>query len=170
MIIQSSSIGTSASRRYQSTTSSYVEHSEWDNATGTSFTQACSKVMHTQIATSSYNGALNDNPLLYSDNSEYKSSNDEISAEEITEENNATKQELEDLYARFKPFQTRIPTIQERLEMVRDIQQKSLDYLLRILFGDAGKYVKDIVKEALLTETSAQDALKRDKKVTLDAF
>ena len=28
-----------------------------------------------------------------------------------------------------------------------------------------GKYVKDIVKEGLLTETSAQDALKRDKKV-----
>ena len=103
MIIQSSSIGTSASRRYQSTVSSYVEHSEWDNATGTSFTQACSKVIHTQIATSSYNGALNDNPLLYNDTSEYRSSNDEI-PEETTEESNVTKQELEDLYARFKPF------------------------------------------------------------------
>ena len=45
------------------------------------------------------------------------------------------------------PLQSKgIPSIQERLEMARDIKQKSLDYLLRILFGDEGKYVKDINK------------------------
>ena len=30
LIIQSSSVGTSASRRYQSTQMSYAEHTEWD--------------------------------------------------------------------------------------------------------------------------------------------
>ena len=80
MIIQNSSIGTSASRRYQSTQSSYIEHSEWDNATGTTFTQACSKFMQTDVATSSYNGALNENPLLLKDESEH-SVNEDISAE-----------------------------------------------------------------------------------------
>ncbi len=167
MIIQSSSIGTSASRRYQSTQSSYIEHSEWDNATGTSFTQACSKVVHTQIATSSYNGALNENPLLYKDNSEYNSSKDEIPTEENTEEKPVVKQELEDLYARFKPFQNRIPTVQERLEMVRDIKQRSMDYLLRILFGDNGKYVKDVNRIDRTTTPGEESA---NNPVTLEAL
>ena len=112
MIIQSSSIGTSATRRYQSTESSYIEHSEWDNATGTSFTQTCSKVTHTQIATSSRNGALNDNPLLYNGSSEYNSPAEEMPTEEATEEKSVAKQELEDLYERFKPFQN---TVGDRL-------------------------------------------------------
>ena len=144
MIIQNSSVGTSASRRYHSTQSSYIEHSEWDNATGTSFTEACSKVIHVNIATSSYNGALNENPLNLTDTSEYSTSDDAMPTDEVQDSNTVAEQELKDLYERFKPFQSKIPTVQERLEMVRDIKERSLDYLLRILFGDDEKYVKDI--------------------------
>ncbi len=143
LIIQNSSINTNASRRYQSTQSSYIEHSEWDNATGTSFTEACSKVIHVDIATASTNGALNDTPLNLTDTSEHSTTSEEIPTETSGEEHPVASQELEDLLARFKPFQANsIPTVQERLEMVRDIKERSLDYLLRILFGDDGKYVK----------------------------
>lgn len=55
--------------------------------------------------------------------------------------------EMEALKNRLTPLQTKgIPTIQERLEMIRDIQQKSLVYLLRVLFGDDEKYGKGINK------------------------
>lgn len=166
MIIQNSSIGTSASRRYQSTQSSYIEHSEWDNATGTTFTQACSKFMQTDVATSSYNGALNENPLLLKDESEH-SVNEDFSAETSDGDTSVSSQELSDLYERFKPFHTSIPSVQERLEMVRDIKQKSMDYLLRILFGDDGKYVKDVNH---IDRTNTPEGKSANNPVTLESL
>ncbi len=168
MIIQSSSIGTSASRRYQSTQSSYIEHSEWDNATGTSFTQACSNVMQIDIATSSYNGALNDNPLNLSNTSEFRTTDEEIPTESSSEEYSAIDQTLQDILARFKPLETSsIPTVQERLEMVRDMKQKCLDYLLQILFGDDGRYVKGTNSIARTTTPAEASAT---NPVTLEAL
>ncbi len=140
MIIQSSSIGTIASRRYQSTQSSYVEHSVWDNATGTSFTETTSEVIHVQIATNSCNGTLNDVPTNLIDFSEHNATDEALPSTNTEANKSVAERELEDFYARFKPFENRIPTVQERLEMVRDMRQKSLDHLIRILFGeDKGK-------------------------------
>lgn len=123
--------------------------------------------MHVEIATSSYNGALNENPLQEKDEAEYNSSGEELPTEEVIEEHPIASQELKDLYERFKPFQSTIPTVQERLEMVRDIQQRSMDYLLHILFGDNGKYVKD-VNHIDRTNTPGEESA--NNPVTLEAL
>ena len=123
MIIQTSSIGTSASRRYNLNQFSYAEHSEWDNATGDFFQETSSEKLHVKEETFSQNGEQKTAPP--------EKANDDA--------------EMEALKNRLSPLQTKgIPTIQERIDMVRDIKQKSLDYLLRILFGDDEKYVKDV--------------------------
>lgn len=140
LIIQSSSIGTSASRRYQSTQSSFIQHSEWNNATGTSITETTSEVIHVNIATNSQNGILTDAPLHESDLSEH-SSTDEENPNDTSEENKSVaKREMENLLERFQSFQkSRIPTIQERLETIQEMKESSLNYLIRILFGDDEK-------------------------------
>lgn len=126
MIIQTSSVGTSASRRYQYGQMSYSEHTEWDNATGAYFNEVCSNVMHESESYDSYTSPEGNS-------SEEKS--------QKTSENTGMPAILQQLGAsQIKA----IPTVQERLEMVRDIQRRSLDYLLRILFGDDSKYVKDV--------------------------
>lgn len=136
MIIQSSSVGTSASRRYNYNQFSYAEHSEWDNATGDFFQETCSEELHIREESLSQNGTAY-LPACSSGSSEAVSNPEE----------NSVDAELEALRNRFSPLQAKgIPTIQDRLEMVRDIKQKSLDYLLRILFGDDEKYVKDVNK------------------------
>ena len=56
MIIQSSSVGTSASRRYSYNQSSYTEHSEWDNATGEFFQEICSEALYVKEESLSRNG------------------------------------------------------------------------------------------------------------------
>lgn len=133
MIIQSSSVGTSASRRYSYNQSSYTEHSEWNNATGEFFQEICSEVLYVKEESLSKNGEA----CLPSTVSEENC--DEAS------EKPSLDSEMEALKNRISPLQTKgIPTIQDRLEMVREIRQKSLDYLLRILFGDDEKYVKDV--------------------------
>lgn len=166
LIIQSSSIGTSASRRYQSTQSSYIEHSEWDNATGTSFTETCSEVTHIEVATNSKNGILNDIPLHHFDTSEYCSSDEEIPESNSENNESIAEQELKDFYARFKPFQDRIPTVQERLEMVRDMRQKSLDHLIRILFGEKNNQIKGLDSIDRITTPGEASA---NNPVTLEA-
>lgn len=137
LIIQSSSIGTSANRRYQSTQSSYVEHSEWDNATGASFTEACSNVIHITESSSSTNGALN---------------------------NTSSGYELEELMERFHTYQpTSIPSIDEKIEMIREMRQKAFDYLLQIFFGKGASNptgsVSSISRTTSVTEASAASAL-----------
>lgn len=146
MIIQNSSIGTSASRRYQFDQTNYVEHNEWDNSTGTSTTEITSETAHVHIATNSYNGMLQNIPFHHIDNSEYKSTDDEnlseknsseeTQNEDASKKKSAAERELDDFYARFKPFQNRIPTVEERLESFRKMQQDSLDYLIGVLFGE----------------------------------
>lgn len=132
MIIQSSSVGTSASRRYSYNQLNYTEYSEWDNATGDFFQETCRETIHVKEESLSHNGAVY-SPLP---DCEEKTENTKTPAEDT---------ELEALKNRLSPLQSKgIPTIQERLEMVRDIQRRSLDYLIRILFGDDEKYVKDI--------------------------
>ena len=133
MIIQSSSVGTSASRRYSYNQSSYTEHSEWDNATGEFFQEICSEALCVKEESLSRNGAA----CLPSTESEENA--------DTTAEKPALDSEMEALKNRISPLQAKgIPTIQDRLEMVREIRQKSLEYLLRILFGDDEKYVKDV--------------------------
>ena len=132
MIIQSSSVGTSASRRYSYNQTSYTEYSEWDNATGDFFQETCQEAIHVKEASFSSNGAV------------YTPIEDAKDCPDSTEKS-ATDAEMEALKSRLSPLQSKgIPTIQDRLEMVRDIQRKSLDYLIRILFGDDEKYVKDV--------------------------
>lgn len=157
LIIQSSSIGTSASRRYSSTQSSYIEHSEWDNATGTSFTEACSKVVQMTEYSASKNGALNDVPQNTTDTSEYSTSPDEIPTELPTEEGSTLEDEMQALMSRFGNYKaTSIPTIEDKIEMVRKIQQKALDYLLYILFGKEAKNPTSSVAQMNRTSSAAE--------------
>ena len=132
MIIQTSSVGTSASRKYSYNQINYTEHSEWDNATGEFFQEVCSEAIFKREESLSRHGAS-----LLPDESDCSDNAPNATAD-------ATDAELEALKNRFSPLQAKgIPTIQERLEMVRDIRQKALEYLLRILFKDDGKYVED---------------------------
>lgn len=135
MIIQSSSVGTSASRRYSYNQLSYAEHSEWDNATGDFFQETCSEAIQVKEESLSQNGCSYAPDCYLEENANAPAETSSLDAE------------MEALRNRFSPLQAKgIPTIQERLEMVRDIKQKSLDYLLRVLFGDDEKYVKDVNK------------------------
>ena len=134
MIITNSSVGTSASRRYQSTQMSYSEHTEWDNATGAFFQETCSTLLQEKERAQSQNGSM---CAPYDKDAEESSHSDQIDSTEGLE--------IPALLKQFSPLQVKgIPTVQDRLEMVQDIKQKCLDYLLRIIFGDDGKYVKDI--------------------------
>ena len=129
LIIQTSSVGTNASRRYNYTQLNYSEHSEWNNATCDFFQEACSEEIQIREESLSQNGTYV--PLSTSDSS--------------TPEKPCEDAEMEALKSYISPLQAKgIPTVQERLEMARDIRQKALDHLLRILFGDDGKYVKDV--------------------------
>lgn len=133
MIIQSSNVGTSASRRYIHNQLNYTEHTEWNNATGDFFQETCQEAIHIKESSLSQNGAT------------YVPISDCEHQTDTTEEKPSLDIEMEVLKNRLSPLQSKgIPTIQERLEMIRDIQQKSLDYLLRVLFGDDEKYVKDV--------------------------
>lgn len=127
--------------------------------------------MQIDIATSSYNGALNEHPLLSEKESEHRTTDQELNAPDTestsTENHPVASRELEDLYERFKPFHTTIPSVQERLEMVRDIKQRSMDYLLRILFGDDGKYVKDVNH---IDRTTTPEEESANNPVTLEAL
>lgn len=148
MIITNSSVGTSANRRYQSTQMSYAEHTEWDNSTGAFFQETCSTILHKKELSKSQNGAMCATPESESDET---SLNNQIDSTEGTE--------LPALLKQFTPIQLNgIPTVQDRLEMVQDIKQKCLDYLLRILFGDDGKYVKDVNSDTSSTSETPSDA------------
>lgn len=143
MIIQTSNLNTSASRRYRSTESTYTEHRNWDNATGTNFTEVCSSVVKKEELSGSKNGAYCDVPLDQIDESEYGFKSEEAPLENVDSNQTVASGELENLMNRFKGYKaTSIPTVQERIEMVRDLQQKTLDYLLRILFGDKPENVR----------------------------
>ena len=143
MIIQNSYLNSSASRRYQSTKNSYVENQTWDNATGTSFTEVCSSIVEKREYSASNNGALCDAPVQENDTSEHKFSEDLLLENANASDSSVVTNELDDLMERFKTYSPRhIPTVREKLEMVHDIQQKTLSYLLRILFGDKAEYVR----------------------------
>lgn len=87
----------------------------------------------------------NCNQFQYAEHTEWDNATGEFSQK--TPQKSTIDTEMEALKNRLTPLQTKgIPTAQERLEMIRDIQQKSLDYLLRVLFGDDEKYGKGINK------------------------
>jgi len=148
LIITNSSIGTSSSRRYQSTQMSYTEHSEWDNSTGEFFQETCSTILHEKELSESQNGSI----CTPQENETDKASlGSQIDSNEGIETPALLKQ--------FSPIQINgIPSIQDRMEMVQDIKQKCLDYLLRILFGDDGKYVKDANSDTQSTTEAPLDA------------
>ena len=134
MIIQSSSVGTSASRRYSYNQLSYTEYSEWDNSTGDFFQETCNEAIRVREESLSHNG---DTYVPIPDSDESTRQTATIEPDIDTE--------MEALKNRLSPLQAQgIPSIQDRLDMVRDIKQKAIDYLLRIIFGDDGKYVKDV--------------------------
>ena len=129
LIIQTSSVGTSASRKYSYAQTNYTEHSKWDNATGDFFQETCSEAIRKNEESYSRHGAA----FFLEENQEEAIDAPSDSAEDT---------EMVALKNRLSPLQAKgIPTIQEQLEMVRDIRQKALDYLLRVLFHDDGKYV-----------------------------
>lgn len=89
------------------------------------------------------NGAYSNVPLDQKDESEYIYKSEDAPNETTNNEQSVANEELENLMNRFKGYKTTsIPTVQERIEMVRDLQQKTLDYLLRILFGDKPEDVR----------------------------
>ena len=137
LIIQNSNLNTRASRHYQSVESTYTEHRQWDNAAGTNFTEVCSSVARREERSGSMNGAYSNVPLDQTEDSEYDFRSEDFPSDTLEETPSTVNGELEDLMGQFKSYKaTTIPTVQERIEMVRDLQQKALDYLLRILFGD----------------------------------
>ena len=146
MIIQSSAVSLNSSRRYNCNQFQYAEHTEWDNATGEFSQETCSETIQVREESLSRNGAAYV-PIFQ----------DEESAD--TPQKPTIYTEMEALKNRLSPLQTKgIPTVQERLEMIRDIQQKSLDYLLRVLFGDDEKYCKGINKIDRTTTPSEKSA------------
>ena len=131
LIIQTSSVGTSASRKYSYSQINYTEHSEWDNATGEFFQEVCCEEIYQKEESISQHGS-SFAPLTSSEE------------DTGTLPETSVNSEMEALKNRLSPLQAKgIPTIQERLEMIRDIRQKALDYLLRVIFKDDGKYVED---------------------------
>ena len=132
MIIQSSTVGTSASRRYSYNQFYYTEHAEWNNATGEFSQETCSESLQVKEEAASQNGAAYV-PFSYSEEST-----------DTPKETPSINAEMEALRNRLSPLQKKgIPTLEERLEKLRDMQQKSLDYLIRILFGDEKKCLKN---------------------------
>lgn len=167
MIIQTSNLNTSASRRYRSTESTYTEHRNWDNATGTNFTEVCSSVVKKEELSGSKNGAYCDVPLDQIDESEYGFKSEEAPLENVGSNQTVVSGELENLMNRFKGYKaTSIPTVQERIEIVRDLQQKTLDYLLRILFGDKPENVRGCNHIDRKTSPAEQSA---NNPVTIEA-
>ena len=169
MIIQSSNFNSSASRRYNSLQSSYVENKTWDNATGTTFTEACSSVVQRTEIYASKNGAFCDMPLDQIDKSEHEFCSDELPTIDSAEQTDKSEKELDDLMGAFKRYRTSaIPTIQERMKMVRDRQQKTLDYLLRILFDQKAEYThgaKHIDRTTSAAEKSANHPVTHESEL-----
>ena len=131
LIIQTSSVGTTASRRYNYNQFSYSEHSQWDNATGEFFQENCSESIYVKEESASINGEFCAPPQISKERDD-------------TPEKTTSDTKIEALENRLSPLQAKgIPTIQERLNMARDIRQKALDYLLRVLFRDDGKYAEN---------------------------
>ena len=154
LIIQSSCVGTNASRRYSYNQTSYTQYTEWDNTTGDFYQETCSDTIQIKEESPSRNSATYI-PFSY----------DEENAD--TPKKSAVDTEMEALKNRLSPLQTKgIPTVEERLEKIRDLQQKSLDYLLRVLFGDDKKYGKGINK---IDRTSTPGEKSADNPVTQKA-
>lgn len=147
--------------------STYTEHKQWDNATGTNFTEVCSSVVKKEERSGSKNGAYCDVPLDKTDASNYDFSSEEFPSDALEGTPSTISGELEDIMGRFKSYKaTSIPTVQERIEMVRDLQQKTLDYLLRILFGDKPENVRDVNHIDRTTTPEEQSA---NNPITMDA-
>ena len=146
LIIQSSSVGTSANRRYQSSYSSFTEHSEWDNSTGAYFNEICSSIAYKSEESASYNGASCTFDHLNKNCGEIDNATQEATNENDTSDTSIHDQMEEALYrlGSYKP--NGVLSLQDRFEMIQDVKQKCLDYLLQILFGDSEKYVKDVNK------------------------
>jgi len=158
LIIQTSSVGTSASRRYQSIQSSLSDHSEWDNATGAFFQETCSNITKVTETSYSQNGTICSPEESTTGRSEY-----DFTPEETPEEASTVAPTLNsELEAAMQRLGSHKPngllTIQDRFEMIQDVKQKCLDYLLQILFGDTEKYVKDPNKNNRISTPGEQSA------------
>lgn len=148
LIIQSSNISSGASRHYSYNQLHYEEHTEWDNSTGDFSQETHSESIQITETSASRNSAIY---VPISDDKETTDSPNE----------SALNTELEALKNRFSSLQTKgIPTAEERLKMLHDMRQKALDYLLRVLFKDDGKYINDqssIDRTSTPGEKSAND-------------
>ena len=147
--------------------STYTEHQSWDNAAGTNFTEVCSSVARREERSGSMNGAYSNVPLDQTEDSEYMYKSEDAPIETTDNNQSVANEELENLMNRFKGYKTTtIPTVQERIEMVRDLQQKTLDYLLRILFGDKPEDVRGFNEINRTTTPGEQSA---NNPVTIEA-
>lgn len=154
LIIQSSTIGSSASRRYSYNQTNYTEHTEWNNATGEFFQETSSESIQLTESSSSENGVFS-----------LSISNDEET--EDSPKKSVLDTEMEALKNRLSPLQTKgIPTAQERLKKIRDMQQKSLDYLLRILLGGDKKYGKNKPSRQQISSSGQENATAQTTKST----
>lgn len=159
MIIQSSSVGTSASRRYQSTQSSFIEHIEWDNSTGAYTSESSSHVVQITENSASQNGAACAPPENTTEISE-QSTSPEDSVEENTGDSKNGKstlqKEMAALMERFNSFHAKaIPTAQDRMQAIQDMQRECINHLLEILLGNGEKGAKSIKRLSTPGEKSA---------------
>lgn len=120
-----------------------MEQQTWDNATGMTTLEAHSTALHKQTYTASTNGTLTDEPYDFTKTSEHNTASEETPTDN-SEEKSTVNQEMEALMERFKPFQLHIPSTEERLEMIQEMRDKSLNYLIHMLFGDEDKTLKNI--------------------------
>ncbi len=152
MIIQNSTLNSSASRRYQYTSSFYEERSVWDNATGESQTAIS---MQTAYASES-SASMNSSP---------------VAAENIGAEKSSLincQQEMQTLLESFQTSRSyRMSRLEEQIKDIQKIQQESLNHLLRMLFRSSREKLSNSLGVIDRTNTPAE--LSANNSVTLAA-
>ena len=163
MIIQNSSIGTSASRYFYSMQSSYAEHSEWDNATRAFASTSTGCTTETTECSATKNG-VGYVPAQNSTNySEYTSPEESLEKNESENEENTNgkstlEKEMDAFMERFGLSKSQtVPSMQERAQAIQDMQRETLNHLLKILLGDGEKYSKSIKRLKTSGEQSANN-------------
>lgn len=158
MIIQSSSVGSHASRHYQSSQISYAEHSEWDNATGAYTNTRSSYAVNTTECSATYNGAVCAPFENSTEISEFTTPEENLEENNNNNNKSTLEREMDAFMNRFGSFHTKaIPTMQERMQAIQDIQRETLNHLLEILLGDGEKCGKSIKRIKTPAEKSANN-------------
>lgn len=162
MIIQNSTLQSSASRQYHFTQSIYKERSEWDNATGEAVTETTSEVTHVNVTTASSNGTVQDLlPPSYettcNENVVGEGTDDET---DETSGKSTTQKEMESLLERFKASHSfRMTRLEERAKEIQKIQRESINYLLELLLGKNEKNPTKALKSIDRTNTAGELSL-----------